>query len=71
MCLAIPGKIVDINKDGYLIDYESKKVQVANSLINNVKLGDWVIVQNRFIINRLDIQDNDLFFSNLKVKEEK
>lgn len=70
MCLTIPGKIIKVRKDGYLIDYGSKRVLIANSLINKVKLNDWVIVQNRFITNKLDMVENDLFFQNLKVKEE-
>lgn len=69
MCLTIPGKISKINKSGFLIDYGSKKVLVANSLIDDVKLGDWVLVQNKFIINRFDLKEANKFFANLNLEK--
>lgn len=68
MCLSIPGKISKIDKIGFEIDYGKEKVKIVNSLVNGLKVGDWVLVQNRFIINRLDKKEFDMFFKNLNLK---
>lgn len=54
MCLAIPGKVVEIKNNGKtaVIDYGSEKREADNSLVN-AKVGDWVIVQFRTVVNKL------------------
>jgi len=53
MCLAIPGKILEINNNKAIIDYGSEKRQANCSLIK-CKVGDYVIVSNQMVIDKID-----------------
>jgi len=54
MCLAIPGKIIELKQEGKIavIDYGKEKREAANLI--NAKLGDKVIVQHKNIVERLN-----------------
>jgi len=55
MCLAVPGKVVSLNKDGIgKVDYMGTTVLANLTLLPEIKLGDWVIVHAGFAISRLD-----------------
>ena len=56
MCLAIPGKIVEINKDKEhaIIDYGDGTKRKANVTLVNVKVGDYVLVHAGFAIEVLN-----------------
>ena len=56
MCLAIPGKIVKINKDTATIDYSGEK-RIANISLIDCKIGDYVIVQQKFAIQKVKEKD--------------
>jgi len=53
MCLTIPGKIVEIKKNEFVIDYGSEK-RVVNLSAVPVKKGDYVIVKNKIIIDKVN-----------------
>lgn len=53
MCLAIPGKVVEIAKDKFIIDYEDEKREVNFSVVENLTIGDYVIVSNKVIIAKV------------------
>ncbi len=54
MCYAIPGKIIKIMNDNATIDYDGV-TKVANiSLVENPKLGDYVLVHAGFAIEILN-----------------
>ncbi|MDD5163737.1 MAG: HypC/HybG/HupF family hydrogenase formation chaperone [Candidatus ainarchaeum sp.] len=54
MCLAVPGKIVELKKKGKIavIDYGKEKREAANLI--NAKIGDKVIVQHKNVIEKID-----------------
>lgn len=55
MCLAIPGQIAQVGKDGMAvcnIGGIEKDVNVA--LIDQPTVGDWVIVHVGFALNKID-----------------
>jgi hydrogenase expression/formation protein HypC len=52
MCLAIPGKIVEVGENYFVIDYESEKREVNFSMVE-VAVGDYVIVNNKIIIAKV------------------
>ena len=52
MCLAIPGKVIKINKENAIVDYLGEKRTVDCSLVD-CKIGDYVIVQNKFIMQKV------------------
>ncbi len=53
MCLSIPGKVVEIKEDKIIIDYGSEKREATNSVVD-IKIGDYVIINNKVIINKLE-----------------
>jgi hydrogenase expression/formation protein HypC len=56
MCLGIPSKVIEINEEHKTgkIDYLGTKVRTNFALLDNLKIGDWVIVHAGFAISRLD-----------------
>ncbi len=55
MCLGVPAKIISIDesKQGE-VDYLGTRVKASFVLLEEPKLGDWVIVHAGFAISRLD-----------------
>lgn len=76
MCLAIPGKIVDIDKkkEYATIDYGGGTRRKANVSLVDVKIGDYVLVHAGFAIQILDEKEAhetlDLFREILSMEEE-
>lgn len=54
MCLAIPSKIVDINSNIATIDVEGVRRQASLMLVEDARVGDYVIVHAGFAIQKLD-----------------
>ncbi len=52
MCVAAPGKVIEINGDTAVIDYNGNKVN-ANKGIIDTKIGDYVLVHAGLIIQVL------------------
>lgn len=52
MCLALKGRVLDVRGKEALVDFEGVQRKV-NSEFLKVKKGDWVLVFNNFIIERL------------------
>lgn len=55
MCLTIPAKVISINKNKAKVKIGKKK-QLVNSQLVDVKKGDWVLIQNNFIINKVNLK---------------
>jgi len=53
MCLAIPGQIKKIGKDSALVSWGKIKKEIGTALVKNLKINDWVIVQNNMVVNKL------------------
>jgi hydrogenase expression/formation protein HypC len=58
MCLAIPGKVVEI-RDGMLatVDVGGVCREVSLVLVDGVEVGDYVIVHVGYALNRLDPEE--------------
>ena len=54
MCLAVPGKIIEIEGKTAIVDFGGVKREVRLDLLPNVSVGDYVIVHTGFAIERLD-----------------
>ena len=54
MCLAIPAKIVKIENNMGIIDIEGVKREASLLLLEDVKVGDYVIVHAGFAIHKID-----------------
>ena len=58
MCLAIPAKVIEVDESNQgKIDYLGTKVKSNFALIENVEVGDWVIVHAGYAISRLDEEE--------------
>lgn len=57
MCLAIPGRIVSINKasDTAVVSFGEVKKEISLALIDDVSVGDYVIVHVGYALEKLDI----------------
>ncbi|MGB8953443.1 MAG: HypC/HybG/HupF family hydrogenase formation chaperone [Candidatus Aminicenantales bacterium] len=58
MCLGIPAKVIEVNasREGK-VDYLGTKVKTNFALLEDVQVGDWVIVHAGFAIARLDEEE--------------
>lgn len=57
MCLAIPGKVVEIiDENRALVDYGGTRRE-ANTIYVRPKLGDWVVVHAGFALQIMDEED--------------
>ncbi len=54
MCLAVPSKIIEINDDLGIVDVDGVKKEISLHLIEDPKVGDYVIVHAGFAINKID-----------------
>jgi hydrogenase expression/formation protein HypC len=58
MCLAVPGKIVEITGDGELrmgkLDFSGVQRQACLAYVPEAQLGDYVLVHVGFAISRID-----------------
>lgn len=56
MCLAVPGKIISIDKENNqaTIDYGNNTIRKANISLVTVSVGDYVLVHAGFAIQKVD-----------------
>ena len=57
MCLAIPGRLEEIQDRNGIVDFGGVRRNVDLSLLENCKVGDYVIVHAGFAIQILDEKD--------------
>ncbi len=57
MCLAIPSKIVKIENNVATIDVDGVQRETSLMLLEDPKIGDYVIVHAGFAINKLNEED--------------
>jgi len=54
MCLAIPGKVVEIRDNLAIVDYGGVRREARIDFIRDLKVGDYVIVHTGFAIEKMD-----------------
>ena len=75
MCLAIPGKIIEIdaNKQHAMVDYGDGTKRQVNINLVDVKIGDYVLVHAGFAIEVLEEEEAkktlDLFREMLSMED--
>lgn len=58
MCLGIPAKVIGLDESGIgKVDYLGTKVKANLTLLENVKIGDWVILHAGFAISQLNEEE--------------
>ena len=53
MCLAIPAEILEINGDEATADFGGVRRKIITTLIEDIKVGDYVIVHTGYAISKL------------------
>lgn len=55
MCLAIPAQVVELREgDNAVVDLAGVRKEISLSLVDNVVVGDYVIVHVGYALNKLD-----------------
>jgi len=54
MCLAVPMKVLEIEKEMAIVSIGQVKKRVNIQLVANLKVGDYIIVHAGFGIQKLD-----------------
>lgn len=57
MCLAVPGKIIEVHDSDALVDFQGNRQHVDTTLTPGVVPGGWVLVHAGFAITTLDEAD--------------
>jgi hydrogenase assembly chaperone HypC/HupF len=57
MCVAIPGKVVAIGLDGADVEVRGRKRRVSTLLLTDVHVGDYVLISNGMIVERLSADE--------------
>jgi hydrogenase expression/formation protein HypC len=58
MCLAIPAKVIELKSDGQaVVDITGVQKEISLRLIEDPKVGDYVIVHMGFALNKLDEEE--------------
>jgi hydrogenase expression/formation protein HypC len=57
MCLAIPAQVVEIDGEQGIIDMGGVRKEISLSLVDDVVVGDYVIVHVGYALNKLDPEE--------------
>ena len=57
MCLAIPGRIVELEADKAMVDAMGNRFKAKTTLLPQAKLGDVVLVHAGFAISLVDEEE--------------
>lgn len=58
MCLAVPAKLVEIDQDDLaVVEVDGARVRVGLNLIDEVQVGDYVLVHAGFAIGKIDADE--------------
>lgn len=74
MCLAVPGKIIDVKESGpertATVDFQGSTVEVSLSFTPDADKGDYVLVHAGYAINQIDEEEAKEVWEYLKEIEE-
>ncbi len=57
MCLAVPGKVVEVNYPFAIVDFKGARRQVRIDLLDEVEVGDYVLVHVGFAIQKVEEEE--------------
>lgn len=57
MCLGIPMKVVEVNGDRGIVEIAGVKREASFQLLENVKVGEYVLVHAGYAINKIDEEE--------------
>ena len=54
MCLAVPAKVIELHGDSALVEIRGNFREVNVSLVENPKIGEYVLIHAGFAIDKVD-----------------
>jgi hydrogenase expression/formation protein HypC len=57
MCLAVPGKVKKIEGSNAVVDYGGVTRKVSLGILDNVRVGDFVLVHAGFAIGKVSAEE--------------
>ncbi len=57
MCIAVPMNVTEINGDIGIVESQGVKREVGLMLMEDVKVGDWVLIHAGFAISKLNQEE--------------
>ncbi len=66
MCIGVPMQILEINEDRGIVEINSVKREIGIMLLDDIKVGDWVLVHAGFAISKYEDGEAEEVFSLLK-----
>ncbi len=57
MCIAIPMNVKEINGDIGIVESQGVRREVGLMLMDDVKIGDWVLIHAGFAISKLNQEE--------------
>ena len=66
MCLTIPAKVISLEKGKAIVDFNGEKEEVDTQLVK-VKVGDYVMVSNGFVIKKVNKKEAEEILKILKI----
>jgi hydrogenase expression/formation protein HypC len=58
MCLAIPAQVVELRDgDNAVVDLAGVRKEISLALVENIEIGDYVIVHVGYALNKLDPEE--------------
>ena len=74
MCLAVPGKILEVNDSGEAVvgrvatvDFQGSRVEASLAMTPDAQAGDWVLIHAGFALTVLDEAEAMETFETLKL----
>jgi len=52
MCIATPGKVIQIKNERVIVDHETGMIEAINAT-EDLKLGDYVLVQRGYVLEKV------------------
>ncbi|MBE0661266.1 MAG: HypC/HybG/HupF family hydrogenase formation chaperone [Bacteroidales bacterium] len=57
MCLSVPGKVISIENETALVDVGGTSISVGIQLLEEVSLGDYVLIHSGFALQLISEED--------------
>lgn len=70
MCLSVPVKILELKKGKVVVDYMGEKREMDSQLIKDIKIGDYAIISNGFLIKKVSTKETEEIFNIINIKKE-
>ena len=59
MCVAVPGKVIEVYEDEALVEFIEIKKKVNIALINDVNVGDYLLIHVGIAIEKIDKDEGE------------